>query len=120
MNNVKICISAIPVHVNDKGFHSLIVLYATNREPVVRVEFAQAPTVVVEEQGHAVRVVATVLGRTPEVRVVAIVVKEASVVPAAGGQRGKAEGVRVVTIVIPARLRLEKLTCSRLATHSIE
>lgn len=99
---------------------SLLVLYATNREPEVLVVGAQVRIVVAVVQGYVVREVAIVLCRTPEVRVVAIAVEAAIVEPVAGRQGGKPEGVGAVSTTIPTRLRLENLARSGLTAHRRE
>ena len=105
----------------------LLVLHATNREPVVLVVVVQVRVVVAVVQAHEVRAVATVLCRvatvlcrTPEVRVVALVVVIPVAVPAAGRERREAEGVRAVAAVIPSGRGLEGRTGCGLAAHCRE
>ena len=56
-------------------------------------------------QVHAVGVVGLELSSTPEVVAAANIDEVVLVVPVASGQRGKAESIRAVAIIIPARLR---------------
>ena len=103
---------------------SLLVLETTNREPVELVVVVQVRVVVAVVQAHEVRAVATVLCRvlcrTPEVRVVALVVVILVAVPAAGRERREAEGVRAVAAVIPSGRGLELCTGRGTAAHGRE
>ncbi len=71
---------------------ALFVFDATNRKPVALVAVVQVRTVVVVVQVNAERVVAIVLCRTPEERVVALGVVIPIVVPVAGRQRRERVG----------------------------
>lgn len=76
----------------------VLILYTTNREPVVLLAVVQA-MVATEGQVHEVRAVATVLRRTPEGRFVAEVAEVAVV--EASRQRRKTEDIGAVAIRFP-------------------
>lgn len=91
------------------GFASLLVLETTNRKTVELIVVEQERVDVVVVQTHVVRVEATVLGRTPEVREVTLVEVTPIVVPVAGRKRRKPEGILVGNAAIrrPASLGLQ-------------
>ena len=95
---------------------SCLVLETTNRKPDVLIVVALVHVAAVVVQDHAVRVVTTVLRRTPEVRLEALVVviPNPNAVLEAGRQRRETESVLIGDSVIcrPTRLRLENLARS--------
>ena len=93
----------------------LLIFDATNRKPVALVAVVQARIVAVVVQDHAVRVIAIVISRTPEVRVVALVVEMPIAAPAASRQRREGIGIRTVAATVPAASGLEHLARRRLA-----
>ena len=102
-----LCASEMVAQVNlATASLGLLVLKAPNREPEVLEVAVQVRKVAVVAQAHAVRVVAIVLGRTPEVRVVALVDVIPTAVPEASRQRREGIGIRAIAtssiIIIPA------------------
>ena len=93
-----------------------LVLKTADRKPGALTVAAQVRGVVAVVHVHVVRVVATELRRTPEVREVALVVVTPSADPVAGRQRREPESVRAVTafafIFVPAAGGLEDRTGS--------
>ena len=86
---------------------ALFVFDATNRKPEVLVVVVQVRIVVVVVQAHVVRVVAIVLCRTPEERVVALAVVTPIVEPVAGRQHRERVIIRAVATTVPPTRRFE-------------
>ena len=107
-----LCVSEMVAQVNlATASLGLLVLKATNRKTDALEVVAQVRIGAEVVQVHAVREVAIVLRRTPEVRVVALVVVIPTAVPAASRQRREGIGIRAVAATVPAASGLELFAC---------
>ena len=82
---------------------SLLVLYATDRKPVVLIVVVRTRTVVIVDQAHFVRIVAIALRGTPEDRMNALVVVIPIVASVTSRERREPESIRAITTTIPPR-----------------